>query len=291
MNHLFLVIIFIAGLMIKAGEVAGADAEFVVDAKTSEVTTESTATKPLVASVTSDPLEPIDTTGQVQPQLETAVVTTAEGAQASGGAGGALLTTEPVAEAPTKRKVYLTPLIGGSVYTGGYGNNLWKDHIYDGKTFGIAIDVPLSNHVNFEVEGARGDYDISYGSYGPMGNYVAAHGFHVYSLGGNLKLYPLSHSVLQPYAGAGLMGLWYKDISSVEMRDPFIGAGQLMLGTDFFLSERFALGVRGAWVQPLFNRPNTYPAFYGPTTLQGYEEASAVNQGFVRIMGTVKMGL
>src|SRR5688572_14989534 len=49
---------------------------------------------------------------------------------------------------PHWKKIGLTPMIGGSMYSGA-----WGDHIGNSYTFGLATDIPVSPYFSAEVEG------------------------------------------------------------------------------------------------------------------------------------------
>lgn len=175
------------------------------------------------------------------------------------------------------QKVALIPMIGGSGF-----NGRWYDHISNSYTFGLALDVPVSETFSCEIEGAYAKYNIAYSYF--------AHDFNQYTIAGNGKIY-LSRGVLQPYAGLGVAGLYYQNMTrgpSYPVRyNQWVGAGQALVGADVKVSEQLAVGIRGTWVLPLFNRPATIDNGY--YAFPYYEEASAMNSTFFRVMGSAKL--
>jgi hypothetical protein len=68
-----------------------------------------------------------------------------------------------------------------------------------------------------------------------------------------------------------------------------LGAGQALVGADIALSNQVSIGVRGSYIQPLFNRPdNTNNDSYN---MQYSEENSAMKSAMYRLMGAVKISL
>jgi hypothetical protein len=180
---------------------------------------------------------------------------------------------------PDKR-VMLTPMFGYSSYVG-----RWRYHTTNPATVGLILEAPVSRNFSLEVEGSYAKHGITYSSY--------SHNFDLYGIGAGGKLY-LMKGVLSPYIGAGLMGLYYDGMSRgpslpFQYYDHWLGSGQLTAGGDIALSREIAIGVRGAYVRPLFNQPATYTN--GLYSSPGYEEAAAINTAFWRLMGAVRIAL
>lgn len=181
-------------------------------------------------------------------------------------------------------RVSLIPMVGGSMYA-----TRWNDHIGNSYTFGLAVDVPVSPLVSAEIEGGYARYNISY-SYNPA--YVYNHDFDQFLLGVNTKIY-LIRGVFRPYIGGGLTGVYYDNMTHGPYYpgrySQWIGMGQLLTGADISLSDDIAIGARGAWLIPMFNRPVT--SDNGVYSQPYYEEAGAINTSFYKLMATLKVAL
>lgn len=304
MRYVICVLVLAVGLMLKATEVAGADAEY--SAKLgSTVDTESVPgpdtenpTKPDVAANASQPDVAVTTSDdpvsreiivveEKDPPIKTqAVIVNSQSnvAEHSSGAGGGsaetLTTTASGDYSSHEKTIGFIPMLGGSVY-----GDRWSNHITNNYTAGLALDIPVHQKFFIELEGSHGNYDISYGTI----NSTVYHGFNQYTLGGNLKLMPLDHPIFQPWLGVGLMGIYFENMSGYNLRNEWVGGGQLMAGADIMISDGVALGARVCYIRPLFNRPTTLDN--GVVNAPGFEEAAAINQGFFRFLGTVKVSL
>jgi hypothetical protein len=71
--------------------------------------------------------------------------------------------------------------------------------------------------------------------------------------------------------------------------DHVLGSAQLLVGADVMVSSSVGIGVRGAWLIPVINRP--LEADVGNKAAPGFEEAAAMNTSFYRIMGSVSIAL
>jgi hypothetical protein len=172
-------------------------------------------------------------------------------------------------------------MVGGADYFG-----RWGSHIGNAYVFGLALDVPITSRLSLEVEGSRAEYNITYSNF--------IHDFNQSTVGGNAKLYLLRDQLVQPFVGAGIMGVYYENMSHgpaypYSSYNHWLGAGQLLAGADVSLTEDLALGLRTSWIIPMFNRPTT--ADNGRFSFPYYEEAAAINTSFYRIMGSVKVDL
>lgn len=301
MRYVICVLVLAVGLMLKATEVAGADVEYSAE-RGSTTDTESVPgpnsenpTKSDVAANTSQPdvavttpddpvareiivVEEKDPPSKTQAVLVNSQSNVSE--HSGGGSAATLNTTASDDHSSHVKTVSFIPMLGGSVYGG-----QWSNHITNNYTSGLALDISVHKKFSIELEGSHGNYDISYGTiYG-----VVYHGFNQYTLGGNLKLMPLDHHIFQPWLGVGLMGIYFENMFGYNLRNEWVGAGQLMAGADIMISEGVALGARASYIRPLFNRPTTLDN--GVVNAPGFEEAAAINQGFFRFMGTVKVSL
>jgi hypothetical protein len=173
----------------------------------------------------------------------------------------------------------LIPMAGGTSYAGS-----WNNHIRNSYTFGVALELSIIPLLSIEAEVGQGRYYINYSNYG--------HNFTQYTYGGTAKFY-LTRGIVQTYAGAGIVGLTYQNMThgmnSNSTYDTSLGAGQALVGADIALSNQVSIGVRGSYIQPLFNRPaNTNN---DPYNMQYSEENSAMNSAMYRLMGAVKISL
>jgi len=197
--------------------------------------------------------------------------------------------TEPVqvvtaeaAPAPVdpQMRTTLAPMVGASNWVG-----RWNTHITNDVTVGLVLEHPLSRSFSLEAEGSYARHGITYSYF--------SHNFDLYGIGGNGKLY-LMRGTFNPYIGGGILGLYYSGMSvgpsnPYAVYDHWLGSGQLMAGGDIALSREISIGVRGAYVRPLFNQPATY--HNGVVAFPGYEESSAINSAFFRLMGAVRIAL
>jgi opacity protein-like surface antigen len=184
---------------------------------------------------------------------------------------------------PTATHVALIPMVGGSDYKGA-----WGDHITHSYSLGLALEVPSSSNLAFEIEGAYNRFNTQYLQLSSFAR-PYSHDFNQYTIGGNAKLY-IVRSQINPYIGAGAAALIYENM---DHGNPFtkynqtIGAGQLMAGADVNVSEQVAVGLRGTYLVPVLNRPDT--ASQGRNAMAGFEDASLMNESQYRVLGTVRM--
>ncbi len=186
----------------------------------------------------------------------------------------------PAPAADPQTRMSLMPMIGVTNWVG-----RWNNHITNDATFGLVLEAPISRNFSLEAETSYARYGITYSYF--------AHNFDLYGIGGNGKFY-LTRGTFNPYIGGGIMGLYYSGMSAgpnnpYAVYDHWLGSGQLMAGGDIALSREISIGVRGAYVRPLFNQPATY--HNGVVAFPGYEETSAINSAFFRLMGAVRIAL
>lgn len=175
--------------------------------------------------------------------------------------------------------ISLTPMVGGTVYQG-----RWNSHIRNNYTLGVAVELSIIPLLSLEAEVGQGRYYISYSNYG--------HNFTQYTYGGTAKFY-LTRGLVQTYLGGGILGITYQNmtygVDSMTTYDRTIGAGQAVAGAEIALSSQVALGARGSYIVPLFNRPQVMSS--GGIAYQGFEESSAMDTAMLRMMGTLKISL
>lgn len=172
--------------------------------------------------------------------------------------------------------IAIIPMFGASTYSG-----RWSNHIGNAYTIGIALEVPVSERFSMELEGSRAESNVTYSSF--------MHDFNQYTLGGNGKFYlNNSQNSIRPYLGAGILGVYFENMRSQWMTyHHWLGAGELLAGSDVRITDTLSLGARGAWIVPLFNRPQTLDNGY--QSLPPYEENGAINTSFFKLMGTMKV--
>lgn len=197
--------------------------------------------------------------------VETTSATTLQAAEAS--------------ESDSSQALTITPMVGTLGYVG-----RWGRHVDNRYAFGLALEQPLGERFGVELEG---DYSRSYISYSSFGHY-----FNRYGLAGNGKLY-LMRGTFNPYVGAGLQANLYQNMSQGPTfpanYDHWLGSGQVMAGGDVKVSNGVMIGVRGAYSHPLINKPLT--VHNQVQSFPRYEESAAINTGFYRVLGAVKVNL
>lgn len=190
--------------------------------------------------------------------------------------------------------ITLTPSVGTAVYING-----WDRIINNRYGLGISLSLPLSRWISIEAELGYGQYVISYDSLqdiqgGYQGQMVVSHTFDQFLTGATGKAY-LSQGTLRPYLGVGIVGVHYLGMvkrlqnNTLAAFDKSIGSGELLAGVDVRLSDRWSLGVRGAYYVPLFDVPTS--KHNGVTSAPGWEEVNAINTPFARMLGTLSMSL
>ncbi len=202
-----------------------------------------------------------------------------EGERASGKNNNSSSMSAEIKSSPSTVGIALIPMGGGTVYQG-----RWNNHIRNNYTLGVALELSIIPLLSLEAEVAQGRYYISYSGYG--------HNFTQYTYGGSAKFY-LTRGVLQTYLGGGILGITYQNMTygmdSMSTYDRTVGAGQAIAGAEIVLSNNIALGVRGSYIVPLFNRPRVMSG--GGYAYPSYEEFSAMNTAMYRLMGSVKISL
>jgi outer membrane protein W len=189
-----------------------------------------------------------------------------------------------------KYKFSLSPLIGGTGYTGN-----WYSHISNKYTFGLAAEYHFTPYIAGELEAGYAQYNIGYAPGMAPWTGGFTHNFDQWDVGLSGKVYPLPYSRFKPFVGIGLMVVDYEHMR-YQVANPFSQYGatiistQLMAGMDVNVNDRVSLGARGSYVIPTFNTPATSQTPWG-TASPGFEEADAINTGFFRVMGNVKVGL
>lgn len=175
------------------------------------------------------------------------------------------------------QRVSIIPLLGATAFNGN-----WYDHVKNSYTMGLALDLPATNNFSVEAEGYYAKSSVQYGYF--------SHDFNQYSMGLNGKYY-LSRSTFQPYLGAGMSAIDYENMSygptaPGRSYSRWIGAAQGIAGMDVTLSQQVAVGIRGAYIVPVINRPSV--ANDGRYALPHYEEASLINNTHMKLMGTAR---
>lgn len=172
----------------------------------------------------------------------------------------------------------------------------WKHHIDNDYSLGLMYEMPLGFFTALEIEGFYAKNQIQYTIPSGRRSVLVTHGFDQLAFGPNFKFYFTRHG-FRPYAGLGLMALHYGGMQKVsrttgrvvEEYGQWIGSGQAMLGADFEVTSGVAFGARASYMMPLLNRPKT--ADNGVFATNGFEEAAAINTGFFKFMGNVKVAL
>ena len=176
-------------------------------------------------------------------------------------------------------ELYLIPMVGTTAFVG-----RWNDHIKNNYTFGLIVEKPLSERLSIEVEGSYGKSYITYSNF--------LHSFNQFTVAGNGKYY-LGTGMLQPYVGAGIVGTYFQNMTGGPLApynyNHWLGSGQLIAGGDVVVTKDVSVGVRGAYVRPLFNKPGTL--HNGVFSAPGFEESAAINSSYVKLMGAVKVAL
>lgn len=172
----------------------------------------------------------------------------------------------------------LTPMLGTALYGGGYGR-----HVGNAFDLGLGFEFPMSRFTAFELEGNYGDYNATYSGF--------MHDFSKYSVGGNVKVYLTQSGWVRPYVGTGFQFNYFSNMFATPdyKYDRWIGSGQLMAGTELQVEKSVSLGIRGGWILPAANRPETRNA--GRVTAPGFEDAAIINKDYYRLLGTVKVAL
>jgi hypothetical protein len=126
-----------------------------------------------------------------------------------------IINAEAVEPSDASKRIALTPMVGTSSWMG-----RWTPHITNEYTVGLIMEVPVTRNFSFEAEGSYARHGISYSLY--------SHSFDLYGLGGNGKLY-LARGVVSPYLGAGVMGLYFDNMSRgpsfPQVYDHWLGSG------------------------------------------------------------------
>jgi opacity protein-like surface antigen len=184
-------------------------------------------------------------------------------------------------------RISLIPMVGTSDFNGD-----WGKHVSNSYSVGLALEVAATSNLAVEIEGGYSRYSTLY-SYAERDSryYTYGHDFNQYQIGANAKFYVI-RSVISPYLGGGIAGLYYDGMD----RGPYfrgqnynhwVGSGQLLAGADVDVTRSVAIGVRGAWLAPIFNRPQTQDD--GVHARPAYEDAALINSYQYRIMGSVKL--
>lgn len=208
--------------------------------------------------------------------------------------GESMSTLTATAAPQEKSTVRLTPMVGSGDYVGRWSINT-KNNI----SFGLATEFQTSSAVALELEGSYANYSLAYTSLAePSMGYLAprlmAHNFDQFSLGGNLKLY-LSQGTFRPFVGGGLAGVYYSGMQQrmpgdyIRQYNELLGSAQAIAGADIAIAKSTAIGVRGSWMVPVFDRPMTRDA--GINAAPGFEEAGLMNASYYKLMGTVSVDL
>ncbi len=182
----------------------------------------------------------------------------------------------------------ITPMVGMSNYYGAWGN-----HVSNSYSLGLGLEVALNSLISIEVEGGYSKYNVGYSYFRQYSNqyHFYKHDFNQYNIGANAKLY-LSRSFIQPWIGVGSMALYYENMTrdaanSYYSYNQWVGAIQPIAGLDVEVTKGIAVGMRGAYIIPMFNKPQT--ADYGNVSAPYFEEASLMNTSFYKVMADVKV--
>ncbi len=189
------------------------------------------------------------------------------------------------------RPASIIPMLGGTGFV-----SRWGDHVGNQITTGLAIDLPMTHNLSFELEGSYAKSNISYSANQPHpGNgWMWKHDFNQWLLGSNVKYY-LLNGTFRPFIAPGITMVHYTNMSrgpryqNAPSYNHTLGAGQLSAGTDIGITEDVEIGFRLSYLQPLINRP--FVVHNGRDAAPGFEEASAMNNAFYRVMGSVKFAL
>jgi hypothetical protein len=177
------------------------------------------------------------------------------------------------------KRVSIAPMAGGTYFSCPYSLSVENQY-----STGAVLEVPLTKMFSTELEGAFGQNRIRYG--------YNDHGINQYGAGADVKMYLFHLDTFRPYVGGGLMALNYDGLQMNGYQsagyNQWVGAGQVIAGTEVGLSEGVALGVRGSWTLPVINRPVFATDAIG-SPVAGYEEFAAVNSQYFRVMGALKM--
>lgn len=302
MEKFLLVLVFAVGFVIKASNVLGAEAGNKIQEKPASVEVvkgaKETVAPVVVTNQESDSnlvqpqvdvkeLEPKAakssdmriqnniTFGQVTSPIDYKPKTASPGGEASSSQSSSAEVKNSNASTP----ISISPMVGATMYQGA-----WRNHIENSYTLGVAMEVSLIPALALEAEFAQGRYYISYSNYG--------HNFTQYTYGGNAKVY-LTRGTVQTYVGGGILGITYQNMTygmnSFTTYDRTVGAGQAIAGVDLPLSEKVAIGIRGSYIVPLFNRVPVESNGYMAS--QGFEDAAAMDTAMCRLMGALKISL
>lgn len=182
----------------------------------------------------------------------------------------------------------ITPMVGLANYYGA-----WGEHVSNTYSLGLGLEVAMNSLISFEVEGGYSKYNVGYSYYRPYSNqyHFYKHDFNQYNIGANTKLY-ISRSFIQPWIGVGAMGLYYENMTR-DAANPYystnqwVGAIQPLAGVDVEVVKGFAVGMRGSYIIPLINKPQT--ADNGVVSAPYFEEASLMNTSFYKVMLDAKV--
>lgn len=171
----------------------------------------------------------------------------------------------------------LSPMVGATLYSGN-----WNDHVQNGVTSGLALDIPFSDSLSGELAGGFGSFNVR--------DWPTHKDFNQYWAGGGMKYYFTRAFFVRPFLGLGIEAVNYDNLSS---NDQWMGVTGASVGMDIHFTESFALAARGGWHHPLVNRASAPTP--GIATVPGLESAqrdvSIANDDFFRLMGAVKVSL
>jgi len=290
MKKFLLVLVFAVSFVIKAATVFGADVtqenlpkEKPVKAKSKVKVEKIKAEEPKTEDIDeSTELNDRSSEMKIQNNITFGQVTNPNGGESvpvknSNSTGSS--TTGEIKQTHNTVGLALIPMGGGTLYQG-----RWNGHIRNNYTLAVALELSIIPLLSLEAEVGQGRNYISYSNYG--------HNFTQYTYGGSAKFY-LTRGLVQTYLGGGVLGITYQNmtygIDSMTSYDRTIGAGQAIAGAEIALSPNVALGARGSYIVPLFNRPQVMSN--GGYAYPGYEESSAMDTAMYRLMGTLKISL
>lgn len=290
MKKFLLVLVFAVGFVIKASAVFGAETATVTKAPAEKsIKTQEQSTTQLQPKVSQPQLEKTEEATELNDRSSEMKIqnnitfgqVTNPGERGAVNNGNAVASTAEVKQSSSTNTVgiSLIPMGGGTIYQG-----QWSGHIRNNYTLAVALELSIIPLLSLEAEVGQGRYYISYSDYG--------HSFTQYTYGGSAKFY-LTRGLVQTYLGGGILGISYQNmtygVNSMTTYDQTVGAGQAIAGAEIALSNNVAIGGRGSYIVPLFNRPQVLSG--GGYAYPAYEDSSAMDTAMFRLMGTLRISL
>lgn len=193
-----------------------------------------------------------------------------------------------------RKQTRITPMAGSGDYIGA-----WRLNTKNNYSLGLVTEFETSPNIGIEVEGGYSNYSLAYTSLaepalGYMGPMMIAHNFDQFNAGGNAKFY-LMRGTFRPYVGGGLQAIYFSGMqqrlpgNAIRVYDYILGAGQMLVGSDLEVSRDVTIGLRGAVLVPLINKP--YTQGNGMNSAPGFEENALMTASYYKILGTVSIAL